>query len=75
MPRRLEIEVVQPGAGVDVLSVLVRHDSERLGESPSSRRSRQRSNWDTEERAVRAVDAHATEEHQQRERECKAATR
>ena len=82
--RRLEIDVVQPsagqpsagsGAGMDVVSILVRHDNERDQESPSSRRSRQRANWDAEERAVRGADSRATADHRLRERERKSAKR
>ena len=73
--RRLEIEVVQPSAVVDVISVLVRHNVERDQESPSSRRSRQRANWDAEERAVRAADTQAAADHRLRERERKAEKR
>ena len=70
--RRLEIEVVQSSAVVDVISVLVRHDVERDQESPSSRRSRQRANWDAEERAVRAADTQAAADHRARTQSCEA---
>jgi hypothetical protein len=72
--RRLEV-VLRPDAEtyvvdaeVDVISILVRHDIGCDNESPSSKRSRQRANWDAEERAVRAADTRAAADHRLRER-------
>ena len=79
--RRLEV-VLRPGAEtyvvdaeVDVISILVRHDIGCDNESPSSKRSRQRANWDAEERAVRAADTRAAADHRLRERSRKALKR
>ena len=62
-------------AEVDVISILVRHDIGCDNESPSSKRSRQRANWDAEERAVRAADTRAAADHRLRERSRKALKR
>ena len=73
--RQLEVDLVYPDGGVETVSAQARFYVEPEQEPVQAKRARQRANWNAEERAVRALDTHASAAHCRRERERKAAKR